>query len=661
LKLKALGSTKVDAGGLFLGASVGAVCNGQKLAAWMLGLQNSLTVEGKLRKYFSIVCQAAVLIGAVGCSLFGAPDSGREPVFVYLQADVTDHVNIDLTEDRLRRLLPKLEKFRQEHPQSHVSATVMFSGAVSDALAERNSQTHTVDFVKGYVSRGIVELGYDGADEPTYGTRPMLDFSTAKGVDARWKVRAAAAESLLTQGRDPLTGSVVNGKDGGLKRMQEVFGEAAYVTGLDPMINIGINVSGGPAMAQTKAATLPPPGTDATPKIPVPSIVPETGADTEIAHEVYRYNDKAIMPGLPEDNPAMIPGFGGGEEGFARLMSPSVNTSPEVYWQDGVLRLSEVSNTSEAAAEAENDYHVLSAGELKDDLKDLNRSKIHVVRVTLADERYYLEHKFTKDDEYALKYAYDHPSSPRLPSDQTLSKSEVDAAYSKEAGALDWLANEFFSVNPGSRFVSNADLREFVEPGAGYSVSLDGLKKGLADMLSKWGNDTFPPAFVEANDHYLSLADAFQVMTDAFAELDKSGKLPVSIRVVPVYGPLYTPNSHGPNAGEVTIASIAHAASGIAPGLHDTSGSAVPKNCIPTVVTVDDITMNSAQFLRLMASALVASSPDTKLRVRMTYMYPGQATLVPKTRAMAEMGASWTVKPAQLQIESVRQSARAQK
>jgi hypothetical protein len=30
----------------------------------------------------------------------------------------------------------------------------------------------------------------------------------------------------------------------------------------------------------------------------------------------------------------------------------------------------------------------------------------------------------------------------------------------------------------------------------------------------------------------------------------------------------------------------------------------------------------------------------------MTYMFPGQAVLMPKTRRMGETGAMWTVKPA---------------
>ena len=628
--------------------------------------------EGKLGKRASLLCQMVLLVGAISSGLLARSESPREPVLVYLQAEMTDHVNLDVTEDRLRHLLPMLEKYRKDHPEAHVCATVMFSGAVSDALAQRNSETHIVDFVKDYIRRGVIEVGYDGADEPTYKNRPTLDFSNAKSIDDRWMVRAQTEERILTEARDPLTGVPQAGKDGGLKRMQEVFGDAVYISGVEPMLDNSPRPAGGATATNESSRAYTP--ADARVKHPVPTFIPEIGGDSESVRQIRNYNNHAIMPGLPEDNRAELPGFGGAEEGFLRLIAPTPQRSPEVYWQDNVLRLSEVSNTSEAAEEADHDYEGLTAKELKEDTGDLNRSRIQVVRVELADERNYLQHAFTKEDEYALKYAYGHPNSPKLPAEARLAPADVDAAYAKEAAALEWLAGEFFTANPGSRFVSSTDLRKVAALSAGYSVSMQGLRTALTDLLAAWGNDTFPPSFLTVDGHYLSLADTFQVMTDALTELDRTGKLPQSVSVVPVYGPLYTPTGHGPNVGEVTAAAVAHTAAGIAARLHDTSAGPVPKNSIPAVVAVPisapangnsdgqaEIKMSAAQFLRLMASALVAPSPDTKLRVKMTYMFPVQASLMPKTRTTGEMGASWTVKPAQLELGNASQSAQAQK
>jgi hypothetical protein len=168
-------------------------------------------------------------------------------------------------------------------------------------------------------------------------------------------------------------------------------------------------------------------------------------------------------------------------------------------------------------------------------------------------------------------------------------------------------------------------------------------------MLAKWGNDTFPPSYLLADGHYLSLAETFQVMTDSLAELDRTGKLPQSVKVVRVYGPGEMVQGHGPNIGDVSVASIAKQCSQLAPVLHDEKADPMPHNMIPPGVLLDGIAVNSAQFVRLMAQAMVSPSPEAKLRVRMTYMFPAVAEVYPKTRPMEDVGATWTFKPAPLE------------
>ena len=97
-----------------------------------------------------------------------------------------------------------------------------------------------------------------------------MKVDTAEG---RWQARATAAERLLTEARDPITGAPQPGKIGGLKKMQEVFGQAACITG------IGLNVP-------TLAASMP-----------------DFGSDSEAVNQIRRYNTNAIMFGLPDENP----------------------------------------------------------------------------------------------------------------------------------------------------------------------------------------------------------------------------------------------------------------------------------------------------------------------------------------------------------------------
>jgi hypothetical protein len=137
------------------------------------------------------------------------------------------------------------------------------------------------------------------------------------------------------------------------------------------------------------------------------------------------------------------------------------------------------------------------------------------------------------------------------------------------------------------------------------------------------------------------------------AELSRTGKLPESVKAVPVYGPLRVALGHGPNVGDATVGSVAKVCAEIAAGLHDDSGYPMPKNAVPNLVTVDGTTINAAQFLRLMAQALVDPTPETKLRVRMTYMTAGTNIVFPRTRAAEDTGATWTVKPAPLHTSPV--------
>jgi hypothetical protein len=190
-------------------------------------------------------------------------------------------------------------------------------------------------------------------------------------------------------------------------------------------------------------------------------------------------------------------------------------------------------------------------------------------------------------------------------------------------------------------------------PSTGYSISVAALQTDLSKMLAKWGNDTFPPNYLLTDGHYLSLADLFQVMTDALAEFDRTGKLPQSVKVMKVYGPIALQPSHGPNVGELTVARIAKECTEIAPRLHDDKADPMPHNSVPPGLIIDNTAINSAQFLRLMAQAMVNPAPDTKLGVRMTYMYNAISELIPRTRAITDTGAAWTFKPAPLEAPGV--------
>jgi hypothetical protein len=167
--------------------------------------------------------------------------------------------------------------------------------------------------------------------------------------------------------------------------------------------------------------------------------------------------------------------------------------------------------------------------------------------------------------------------------------------------------------------------------------------------LKGWGNDLTPPSYLEVDGRYLSLADSFAILVNVLSERN-SGRSPKSVRVAKVYGPLEMPLEPGPALGAVPVSSITRVCSKIVDKLNDQTWHEVPNNVIPPWLEVDGIRVNMAQFLRLMMEALVASTPEGKIKVKMTntLTYPG--IMYPKTRVEKDQGGTWTYKPAPLRL-----------
>jgi len=611
-------------------------------------------------KRFTFAALALLLVGVGATRILSAPqgvsssaqETAKQPVFIYLYARITDHVNMDLSEDRLRHLLPMIEKFRHDHPSAHVSATILFSGAVSQALADRNTQTHIVDFVLDYGRRGVVEFGYDGTDEPTYRDRPILDFSNAKSIDDRWLVRETLAGHVLTEARDPLTGKPLQGKPGGLKEMQSVFGKAACIAGAELSFK-RTDYPLSPRSATTPpAANSQPPAPNFAPRLVIParpssveSVVPEVGTDSETVREIRRYDDTEIMFGLPDTNVANLGGLRDAEETFAKAVSPEPRTSPELYWQDDVLRTGEASSGLIRLVHASD-----GPAALQTMLGKMSRTNIQILHVELGNEADYVQPAVSKVANYPLIYAYGHVDHPDLPAEARRSSADVDAAYGRQAELLNWLVKDYFPGNPGSRFVSSADLKKMAAPDTGFSISVADLQAALAKQLDILGRDTNFFGILDVDHHYLSMANMYQVTADALAGLGRTGKLPVSVDVVPVYGPMYTYTGHGPNTGQVTIAELERYCEGIAPKLHDTTDTPVPHNVIPPSATLGGVAIASAQVLRLMSEAMVHPTPDSKFDIKMTFSLPSFGISFPKSRPPDEVGGIWTIKPAVLDL-----------
>jgi hypothetical protein len=542
------------------------------------------------------------------------PAQEKQPVYVYLFSRFSDFVNMEMTERRIRDTVSLVEKYRREYPKSQVSATVLFSGALSQALAERNAKTRIKDYVLEAARRGVIEIGYDGTDEPTYSSRPLVNLGNIGSPEDRWRLRGEAAEQFLTEARDPSSGEVEKGKPGGLKAMQEVFGEAVCVKGL----NVGI------------------------------------GGDSEYIHHLRRYNTQAIMWGLPDPNPALnIHGYRGSVEQFGKAMSPIPNSSPELNWMDNFLRLSE---TSDAAV------RVVSGHEgpevIKKLMDALDRSHVRILHVELSDVRMYLSQLFDKGTVFPpLKLAYDHPDHPTLPLEAFAGSKQLEENQANQEALMRWLAGDFMAANPGSHFVSSTDLAKMSPSNVGQDISVEELQKAAGALLKAWGNDTYLPDYISVGNQYLSLADTFQVLCDVLAEQHRTGKRPQIVRIHSVYGPLQLPEEHGPALGAVTGASVARTASDMARVLKNETWKPVPTSVVPMWVDIESLHLTTGQFLRLMLESLVAPSPSVQIKVKMTNNFSSSGLEYPKQRLPIDQGGTWTFRPAPLNIAPPTQAS----
>jgi hypothetical protein len=529
----------------------------------------------------------------------------EQPVYIYLYAHVDDHVHLPISDERLLHTLALLERLGNRHPEAHTSAVIEFSGAMVESYATRNGHSGLVDQVREFARRGLIEIGYRGADEPTPNMRPKVGFRAERGAQDWWLARSEAAGRFLEDHKEPLSGVPDPTRSGGLKRVKEVFGG---VTSLS-------------------------------------EVTSETGGDTEFIHQIRKLLTPGIMAGLREPDPTRnLHGYRDAVRTFGAMMSPEPNSSPEFYWQNDVRHLSE---TSDRSVRVLRGYEGPAAA--KKVLQELDRSKVHIIRLELASQELYLQPPYAKGPLYPpVRFAYDHPDRPDLPPEALRTRAEVDDAYAQEEAVLQWFMEDYFLANRGSRFVSNADLSRMAAGPGESSISLTQLRTATTELLARWGSDTAPPNYVAVEGRYFSLANMFQMLTTALAHLHRTDNLPDTVRLSPVYGPAEMTDESGPNVGQVSAATVARVSADLSQRFEDQGWKTVPDNMIPCWTDVEGTRLNAAQVLRLMAQALLAPSPAAKLDIKFAQMFSPASEMYPRSGPRADQGGTWTIRPAVL-------------
>jgi hypothetical protein len=557
-----------------------------------------------MRKLLTLALLVSTVTG------YGAEE--KKPVYVLMYTRFDDHISQAINEERISRLLPLIEKLKRDNPESGLSAVFQFNGAVAAAMMEQESGRHAMAKVLEAVKAGAIEIGYGGEHEPTYRNRPKPDLKNARTPEERWTAIAGATRGFLNAFRHPYTGDPDEARSGGLRRVQEIFGESALING----------------------------------------VAPKLGGDAPIIHEIRRLNTKAIMFGVPDPDPVRaMHGYRISAMGFGARISPHPDTSPELYFESNVLRSSDTSTA---------DLRVMSTAEGAEALQKvfdaMDRSKTRVLHLELGNHSRYLS---TWHDGIArfhpVVWAWDHPDDPHMPAGipAFTSRIDVEAAYQKEEAALGWLLKDFLASNKGSRFVSAADLRAMTSSPVGGTVGAKALREAAVSLLEGYNEaGTFPANFSRSGDTFYSLADTFTLLANAWAGWRRTGSFPESIRLPHVYGPIGLIEDFGPAEGSVSTEQIAAAAAELAGALNDESWTPVPRNAVPNRVRVGELSLMPAQFLRLMAEAYLEPAAGARYNVRPCGPFSPLGEIYPRGIAREDQGNVWTFRPAVIRVQA---------
>ena len=552
-------------------------------------------------------------------------NTARMPVLVFLRMSADDAINIEMTENRIRRTLQLLEALKAQYPSGDVKATIYVNGAVSEVLLQRNAQTGVRDLLLAAAKKGLIEIGYDGTNEPRSSDEPLVDYRSVHTPMEGHLARQAVAAHVLTDGRDPVSGKFIADADGGLKRTQQVFGKVASIWG---------------AAVQLRDIAY--------------GAQPDLGSDAEVVQQLRLLNGDATLPGVLEDVPHLDFYYDDWIPVFSKNLTTSADTSPDIYWQENRLRISERSDKPSKVVEATD-----GVGALKDYLEKLDRSKIRLVQIQIGNDKGFLQRAYQSYLIYPPRnYAMKHPQAPKLPADAFAKEADVAAYFAKQQEAIGYLLGEFVPKNQNSRLVASGDLLKMTAPCAGYRLPSAGLRHTLADLDKSWREGTVLPKYVRVDDHYLSLAQTFQVVADALVERKRTGKLPDSVEVLSVYGPIDMPAGSGAAKGEVSANDVILAAVYIVPAFYENVWSAPTRNAVPGQVQVGKVTVNAAQYLRLMISAFLSDDTATTLTIAPSEMIWGPEAVGIRARPVEQMGTIWTIKPAPLQLPQTAGASR---
>jgi hypothetical protein len=521
-------------------------------------------------------------------------DGKNRPLYFFLFAHTEDQFNDTLSEERYTRLTPEVAKVGAANPQAHVVWNVMFQGADALRLAERSPKTGIVEFMKGYAQQGYVEFGYHAHHDPTYYSRPQKTFSTTSS----WEEMVQGMVEWSSCERDPLYGGCVADEGGGVMAIIENFGPVGAVSGFFNFDNCSIE--GGPG------------------RHAISRRLPDRMVGFSFPNHGGSIKDKS---------------FTTNRDALIRTLSPSHDTSGTVIWIDDVIKMNDGDPVTDI------DTIKLSDGvaTATKKISKVNRKKSHIINSGLGDKYIY-----TPMGSSPTVWAYANPNSPELP--QVNSRAVIEDRYTQSGATLSYLAGDFVSANPGSRFVGAQEIVELVAPAAYWQISAEKL-----DVLARWAVLKWkgsPPPFVSDGDDFYSLRDLFVLLSKSLA----GKELPSTLTLTLAYGP--TQESADSPALSISAEAIRQLAqinaTSLAPPV---SWTATPTNMLASDYVSNGQALSAAQLLYAMAmlyASEFAGKPLKIIEIPATQSMPQTLENLKALHCLHCAGTAWSLKPARI-------------
>ena len=530
-------------------------------------------------------------------SLKTKADTEGQPVFVYLFTHTEDHINHALSEARYLTIGPQVAKLAKANSDTNLVWTIMFMGADAKTVSERNGTTGVVDLLKKYAAEGVIEFGYHAHHDPTYNNRPQKSFSKT----TPWSDLVEGMVEWLSCVRDPLVGGCTANTGGGGLAIQDNFGPVQIVSGFYTF-NEGANENG-------------------------------AGSHAVLKH----FPDRLLGFGFPDHgSTAAGKSYEQSLAALLDILSPSYDTSGGVIWIDNVIKINDgiINNGAKSLSfDKGTSYN-------QQQLALLDRSHYNLINAHIGTKYTYT---VSGQNTSPTKWAYANPTSPELPAKFINSASEIDQSYQTQFQAPDALVTDFMGSNPGSKFVSNDNVRQMIAPPNYWTISKESLDTLCRWALLNWQDG--PPSWVSDGADFYSIRDLFVLLVNALA-----GDLPDSVDLTQAYGP----RSDGGQSAAVTltadaITSLAKTLSG-----HFKAGqpwTVTPSNFLEASYSSGGKTLNTAQLLYGMATvyaSTVAKYNLSTIAIPASKMMPPTLEYLEKIGCTTCEGSSWSLKPARI-------------